>query len=205
MTAAELRMLGGAAACWLAAIGLGVAVTRGGLSRLDALAPAIFGRADGLATLLTWTGYAQFLTGAVVAVGIVCYARFRSLRFVIALVVLQLTSQAAASLIKVAFARPRPDRWIGRADIGFSYPSGHAVTAIVFYGCLFLAVAASDAPVPAKVAGCALLVAWIAGICWSRVALGAHYPSDVVGGVLLGLGFLLLAAALARHAGIAVA
>ncbi len=44
---AEIRMLAGAAACWLAAIGLGVAVTRGGLSRLDALAPAILAAQTG--------------------------------------------------------------------------------------------------------------------------------------------------------------
>ena len=36
---------------------------------------------------------------------------------------------------------------------------------------------------------------WILGIGWSRLALGAHYPSDLVGGYLLGLGVLTVSTA----------
>jgi membrane-associated phospholipid phosphatase len=38
-----------------------------------------------------------------------------------------------------------------------------------------------------KIALVALLAFWIAGIGWSRLALGAHYPTDVIGGTLFGV------------------
>jgi membrane-associated phospholipid phosphatase len=40
-----------------------------------------------------------------------------------------------------------------------------------------------------------LLALWGCGVIWSRLALGAHYVTDLVGGVLLGLVALALAAA----------
>jgi len=58
----------------------------------------------------------------------------------------------------------------------FSWPSGHSITAIAFL-------------VPFVIAGSAL-VALVAPlmflVLWSRVALGRHYPSDVMGGAILG-------------------
>ena len=42
-----------------------------------------------------------------------------------------------------------------------------------------------------------LLALWACGIIWSRLALGAHYVTDLIGGVLLGTTALALATAIA--------
>lgn len=69
----------------------------------------------------------------------------------------------------------------------YSFPSGHGVASTVFYGALCaLALAHWNRPAGrvAAVAGAASLVLLV---CFSRVYLGAHYPSDVVAGVAVGL------------------
>jgi membrane-associated phospholipid phosphatase len=48
----------------------------------------------------------------------------------------------------------------------------------------------SPLPPWARSAGSIVLTLWALGIMWSRPALGAHYPSDVLGGVLLGVTFV---------------
>lgn len=118
-----------------------------------------------------------------------------SVRVALLIVGLQISSQIAAEVLKRIYARDRPDYWLLGLDPGGAYPSGHACTAVVFF-CGWLAVVAlSSLPLAAKVPLALLLATWAAGIAWSRLALGAHYLSDVVGGGLLGASWLLAAAA----------
>jgi membrane-associated phospholipid phosphatase len=91
-------------------------------------------------------------------------------------------------LVKLAVRRPRPRLRglppIGRAPRTFSFPSGHATTS-------FAAALASAGIVPAS--RVPLLVA-AALMAVTRPYLGLHYPSDVVGGALLGSAIGLVAA-----------
>jgi membrane-associated phospholipid phosphatase len=48
----------------------------------------------------------------------------------------------------------------------------------------------SDLAAFVKVVICGLLLLWIGGILWSRMALAAHYPTDVAGGALFGLAWV---------------
>src|ERR1051326_3963498 len=85
--------------------------------------------------------------------------------------------------IKRAFARTRPcDNDCSLSDSfapldRFSFPSGHAMTAAAFGTPII--VAAPPLAIPLVIAACAL-------VSWSRIALGHHYPSDIVAGTLLG-------------------
>ena len=103
----------------------------------------------------------------------------------------QVLSQGANALLKLLFHRSRPDAWLNIQEHDLSYPSGHAVTAIVFF--VGFALLAWQAPLPRLPATAIVVVLGIcgAGIAWSRLALSAHYLTDVLGGLLLGTAFLL--------------
>lgn len=98
----------------------------------------------------------------------------------------QLLSQGFVELLKRRFLRERPDDWLARHERGLSYPSGHATTAVVFFGGWLLALADVPMPLGVRVVAGAALAAWMIGIAWSRMALGAHYLTDVFGGILFG-------------------
>lgn len=99
-----------------------------------------------------------------------------------------------ASLLKRGITAPRPfmlglgTDWLGHAR-GNGFPSSHASVAAAFA----LATLRSDWPRALRWS-LALLAALV---CWSRIALGAHFPSDVAAAVLLGSLSALLAQALA--------
>ncbi|HET6276733.1 MAG TPA: phosphatase PAP2 family protein [Candidatus Cybelea sp.] len=93
------------------------------------------------------------------------------------------------------FARPRPVEWAIKHELSFSYPSSHAAIAVGFYGLWAALFYFSDLPKPVRTIGGLLLAIFAAGVCWSRLALGAHYLTDIAGGALLGLVAAALCAA----------
>jgi undecaprenyl-diphosphatase len=107
----------------------------------------------------------------------------------------QVVSQAVNALVKLVFHRARPGGELGIKETDLSFPSGHSVTAVVFFA--GFAILAWHAPLPRPLAAvlCAALLACAAAIPWSRLALGAHYLTDVIGGLLLGAAFLCAALA----------
>lgn len=101
-----------------------------------------------------------------------------------------LLSNLASSLLKLGFGRARPDL-IDHLDhqASFSYPSGHATSAAVVY--LLLAWLA---PPRWRRAAWSLAGAMIILNGFSRIMLGVHWASDILGGTMLGAGFALLGA-----------
>lgn len=172
------------------------------LWRIDVEAAALRGEGVPLASLFTLSGRAlPLLILAVVGIAIALATRGNVIAAV-AIFVTQLLSQGAVELIKHVFMRARPDAWLHQ-EHGFSYPSGHATTAIVFFGSWLVFVAMSSLPRDAKIAVGTLLIVWIGGIDWSRMALGAHYPTDILGGTLFGLAWACALWAVLLHARIA--
>ena len=89
--------------------------------------------------------------------------------------------------------RGEPPASVARRSIatahGKSFPSGHAMSSVVVYGALLLVFFPALSPAWRRrcVAGAVVLVL---AIGFSRLALGVHYISDVVGGYVLGLAWL---------------
>ena len=75
---------------------------------------------------------------------------------------------------------------------GYSFPSGHTLCAITFYGFLILLISSSTILLPIKIILILSLLSLIYLIGYSRIFLGVHYFSDVIGALLLGFSYILL-------------
>jgi undecaprenyl-diphosphatase len=99
--------------------------------------------------------------------------------------ILLILALLASNALKLILQRTRPDTYIPRLYHSYSFPSGHAFATLVVLGLVaWLSWHHLTAPW-GWIAGlvCVLLIGLV-GI--SRVYLGAHYPTDVLGGWLIG-------------------
>jgi undecaprenyl-diphosphatase len=103
-------------------------------------------------------------------------------------IALMIAAPAVEGLLKIAVGRPRPE---GPA-LGF--PSGHATAAAAYFGAI-LYLAGSLPPGRRRLMR-SLAVTCIILVGLARVILRAHWPSDVLGGITLGLGLATVAAIL---------
>lgn len=127
------------------------------------------------------------------AAGLLAVAR----RWEALLLLVSMSARLANSGLKELVERPRPP---GYESGTFSFPSGHAEGAVVLYGLLayFAGLAIPSLPLRLLVqAACLWIVAFT---CLQRVYVGAHWPSDVLGGLYFG--GLVLAALIAAHRGL---
>ena len=93
--------------------------------------------------------------------------------------------------LKTLFGFKRPIEAIVSAQQG-SFPSGHMLSATVVYGLLAALLLGSRGSKPARAAGVTLLLLTIVGIGLSRLYLGVHWPSDLLGSMALALVMLAL-------------
>ena len=102
--------------------------------------------------------------------------------------------------LKDAVQRPRP-RWThALVDLPtWSFPSGHALAATVFYGVLCALVFAHTRSLARRSLAVSIAIVMVTLVCCSRVYLGAHYPSDVLAGVAEGTLCVLLGLRLVRR------
>ena len=111
---------------------------------------------------------------------------------------LPLTAAAIlASLIqkalKVSFHRARPDLSLHLINQGgYSFPSGHSFSVLIFYGMIIFLCRQNIKDRKAANLITVLLSCLIILIGFSRIYLGVHYPTDVLGGWSLGLCVLMV-------------
>jgi len=106
------------------------------------------------------------------------------------LIISILSSAIVNFSIKLLFQRPRPNLWESSYPLpsDFSFPSGHAMGSItlaltllvIFWGSRYLNLLAI------------LALIYVGLIAWTRLHLGVHYPSDIIGGWLLGIAWTTL-------------
>ena len=190
-----------AVACVLfaATVGLGLYARRAPVGLDLTVARMALGTGTSLAWAFTRLGYARGIVFAYVLFGIALeVGRWHDLAAFGLLAVAQVVSQLVSTGLKDVFKRQRPEHWLKRQELSGGYPSGHATTATVTYGGMaLLAYFAPNASASTYatifhdgIAAVAIVCA--CGIVWSRLALGAHYVSDVVGGTMLGTATLEL-------------
>lgn len=145
--------------------------------------------------ILSFTGKPIFLI-LLVGIPVLWLISKGARKLAVFLVVTSLGGGLVDTLVKVAVARPRPtfDDPIATA-FGKSFPSGHAMSSIICYGAVVLVVL----PLLSRRARAALITItslWVLGIGVSRLALGVHFMSDVLGGFILGAALLIGSVAL---------
>lgn len=117
------------------------------------------------------------------AVAVVSWRRCR--RFTIVYPTTLLLGGALNNVLKQLIGRPRPADPATTVSLA-SFPSGHTLQATLLLGLLPLAVLIISSRRALSVWASITATAGIAAVGYSRVYLGAHWPTDVVGAILLG-------------------
>lgn len=92
------------------------------------------------------------------------------------------------NMLKLWFARPRPEVFERMTHTASSsFPSGHAMSAMVCYGTVAYLVMRLQKHHWSRVLTGTTAFILILGICTTRLYLGVHYPSDVIAGMVIGL------------------
>lgn len=176
-----------AIACLLFLAWIAGEVLRGETQDFDnAVRAAVHAHSAPALTLLmqtaSWLGSTWVLT--VLGVGFAVWFAFAKWKRAISVFAL---TMAGASVIlnslKFSFRRPRPEPFFNTVlPNSYSFPSGHALFALAFFGILAWLISSRLKNRAAKIAVWALAVPIIFLIGFSRIYLGVHYPSDVIAG-----------------------
>jgi len=115
-------------------------------------------------------------------------------RLAVHFAVLSLSAELLSQLLKLVFGRPRPPVFFGLSPAEtYSFPSGHAFVATVFYGLTAMVFMAGEPSRRKRTAMAAAACLGSLAIGFSRIYLGYHYASDVVGGWAAAIVWLALA------------
>lgn len=153
---------------------------------------------NGLAVEVTAIGSATVLVVFTAVVVTVCTWR-SDRRAAHAIALAWAASTVLAVVTKRWLARPRPTEIPHLVDvIGYSYPSGHSLGAAAVYLTSALVLSRRLPRRGQRIATVIAAFAMVIAIGASRVYLGVHYPTDVLGGFLLGCLWALLALAWIR-------
>jgi membrane-associated phospholipid phosphatase len=195
LTLRTLALFAIAVAASVAFVVIAAEMRRGTLDALDASIELAVHRLDsaaGDAVMKTATliGSNVVLLPAVALVALLAI-RLRRRAIAIVIVVDTIAVICAYSALKVVFSRERPRLFDKIAlPTDWSFPSGHSMSALGIYGVIAAALIALYPG--ARRATLAAAIALIAAIGLSRIYLGVHWPSDVLGGFLGGVPPLVL-------------
>jgi membrane protein DedA with SNARE-associated domain/membrane-associated phospholipid phosphatase len=141
----------------------------------------------GAVKILTALGSSAVIVPVILVIGLALKARRGKWRPLVLLAVAYLGAEGLFQVVKLLVGRPRPPVALATSQFrGLAFPSGHATLSVAVWGMLAAVGAASTGRWSRKVsawAGAFLLAALI-GL--SRLYLGAHWLTDVLGGWALG-------------------
>ena len=131
-----------------------------------------------------------------ITIGILLFVKNKKVGLCVAsnLVITTLLNQ----LLKYIIQRPRPDGYRLIAESGYSFPSGHSMVSMAFYGLIIYLIWKMVKNKKIKYISCGILGLLIPMIGFSRIYLGVHYASDVIGGFAISIVYLLLFTNIAR-------
>ena len=137
---------------------------------------------------LTEFGGPLFLWPFSVGLALLAYAREKR-RLAATLLLAIATSSLLSAVIKLMVGHPRPTDSLIR-EAAMSFPSGHVLGSAIVYGVLASAIMASPLRRSLRAVCVAFLMLLIVGIGLSRLYLGVHWPSDLLGSLAIALSCL---------------
>ncbi|ANS76181.1 hypothetical protein AWM70_17650 [Paenibacillus yonginensis] len=142
---------------------------------------------------LSWIGTTKVVITIIVVIMLLLYFGFGHRRELIFFVWVCLGACLLNIVIKSMFKRERPDLHRIIEETGYSFPSGHSMVSFALYGSLAYLLWKHISSRAGRTALLVLNGSMIAGIGLSRIYLGVHYPSDVLGGYIASGCWLTLA------------
>ena len=137
---------------------------------------------------ITWFGNATFILPLTVVLFILIKNKKTGFLIGMNLVIVTILNQA----LKFILQRPRPTEFRIINEIGYSFPSGHSMVSMAFYGFLIYLIYKNVKNKYLKVPLIIILSLLIIMIDISRIYLGVHYTSDVLAGFLISIAYLVL-------------
>ncbi|MFC4689894.1 phosphatase PAP2 family protein [Dokdonia genika] len=117
---------------------------------------------------------------------LIFYLVFKNWRYVAQIVLVMVLALSSNLILKQIINRARPEAEHLVTVETLSYPSGHAMMAMAFYGILIYLITQFNISKIWKFLIILLLAVLILSIGISRIYLGVHYPSDIAGGFIAG-------------------
>ena len=140
-----------------------------------------------LVKVVTWFGSATCLILLTVILFIIIKNKKAGLLIGTNLVIISILNQTLKSLLQ----RPRPTGFRIINETGYSFPSGHSMISMAFYGFLIYLIYKNVKNKCLKFTLIISLFILIISIGLSRIYLGVHYTSDVFAGFLLSIAYLI--------------
>lgn len=106
--------------------------------------------------------------------------------------ILGITSTLLLYILKISFARARPDFPLLRQLSSYSFPSGHTLSSFIFFSVLVVEVWKFEIDKKWKISLTVLFIFLSLTVALSRIVLRYHYASDVLAGLSLGIAYVLL-------------
>lgn len=139
---------------------------------------------DRYMTALTWLAQGEITLPILIATGGILVYRHEAIAALVLAIGLG-GSWLLNGIFKSLFRRERPNLWASsKRPMDYSYPSGHAMSAISFYG-LLAANLTQCLSIPLGITA-TLATGLTLGVGFSRVYLGVHWPTDVLSGWIAG-------------------
>lgn len=133
-------------------------------------------------------GSASVLIGITVILWLMCKDKKISKYIILNLILVFVLNR----LIKIIVRRPRPEVIALITENGYSFPSAHSMVSFAFYGFIIYLMLKESKSKKQKIIYGVFLSILILLIGISRIYLGVHYATDVIGGFLIALIYLII-------------
>lgn len=127
-----------------------------------------------------------------IVISILCIILVKNKKYKVTITLNLIIIAGLNALLKNLFERQRPTNMPLIEETGFSFPSGHSMASMAFYGYIIYLVYKNVENVKLRYTLCILLSLLIILIGLSRIYLGVHYVSDVLAGLCFSLSYLIL-------------